>query len=154
MIIQLLDKRHIPEDVKTLMLRLNTDETTMSDEEDLSDLFLLVAGSCKEIYFVVDGLDECDKHVWQKVLAFLERLARLQVPSVRLFVPCVEEDAVAHYLHNCPSIQVSAAILADDIESYIIAAVRSKIQLRLLKLRNPDLEGEIVAELVSKAKGM
>ena len=105
-------------------------------------------------YIVLDGLDECEKQPRQDVLNFLKRLSTLEKTSVRTFVSCRDEDQLLRSLHSYPRIQLTAVALLGDIKSFVEGSVRSRIESGQLTIRDPNLEHQIVRELVNKAHGM
>ena len=105
-------------------------------------------------YFVLDGLDECEKQPRQEMLNILKRISALKNASVRTFITCRDEDELLRSLHLYPRIQLTGETLGGDIKFFVEGSVRSRIESGQLKIRNPELEHHIVQELMKKAHGM
>lgn len=151
---QLLFKHGIPEHIETQLLQIYAGGTRSPAQNALSDIFYSVVTLCSEVYIVFDGLDECEKQGWKAMLGVFEYLEALGQPIVKIFITCVEEGSVSHYLASHACIQLSPTVTNEDISSFITSSVRSKIQRGDLKICNPKLQQDIICELHSKANGM
>ena len=151
---ELLVNHEIPEHIETQLLRIYAGGTRSPSENALIDIFHLVVALRPELYIVFDGLDECEKPVWKAMLKSLEHLATVGQCNVKIFITCVEEGSVSHHLACQASVQLSPAATNEDIKTFVTLSVRSKIERGDLKVRNPKLEQDIIAELISKANGM
>ena len=123
-------------------------------ENDLVETICSMIESCGEVCLIVDGLDECEKQVQREILAFLDRLSRLQAPVVKIFVSCREETHLLQALSPYPRIHLSPTTLSSDIKSFVQGTVRSRITSGELQVKGLNLEREITTELISKAQGM
>lgn len=151
---QLLFKHKIPEQIETQLLQIYAGGTRSPAENALSDILCSVVALFSEVYIVFDGLDECEKPVWKAMLRVFEQLEALGHSIVKIFITCVEEGYVSHYLASYPCVQFSPAVTNQDITAFIQASVRSKIERGDLRIRNPKLQNDIISELLSKANGM
>ena len=106
------------------------------------------------VYIVLDGLDECERESRQDILNFFKRLTTYEKVSVRTLVCCRDEDQLLRSLSSDHRIQLTTTALGSDIESFVRGSVRYRIESGQLTVRDPDLEQEIVRELVSKAHEM
>ena len=154
MVKQLISGNQIPEEVESQLLRAYKDGTRTPGTHELMDMVCALMQLCPTVYIVLDGLDECERPPRQDILSFLERLSMLARVSVRTFVSCRDEDQLLRSLRSYPRIQLTAAALGSDIKSFVEGSVRSRIEFGQLTIRNPDLEHQIVRELVNKSHGM
>ena len=151
---QLLFNHQIPEHIELQLLHTYSGGTQSPAEKALSDVFYSSVALRSDICIVFDGPDECEKGVWQDMMKILKPLATMDRCNVKIFLTCVAEGPVAHYLQDAPCVQLSPAATGEDIRAFITSSVRSKIEGRDLRIRNPKLEQDIVSQLVSRANGM
>lgn len=151
---QLLAEDHIPQNIEPQILRAYGDGQRTPGTHEIEDLVCSLMQLHPLAYVVLDGLDECDKQPRRDILNFLKRLSMLGKATVRNFVSCRDEDQLLRSLHSYPRIQLTAAALEADIKLFVEDSVRSRIESRQLKIRDPGLEHQISRELVNKAHGM
>lgn len=151
---QLIPGDQIPKEIEPQILRAYIDGTRTPGTYELMDLICALMRLRPIVYIVLDGLDECERPPRQDILSFLERLSSLTKASVRTFVSCRDEDQLLRSLQSYPRIQLTTTALESDIKSFVEGSVRSRIKSGQLTIRNPDLEHQIVQELVDKAHGM
>ena len=144
----------IPEEIKPQILRASKDGQQVPETYELMELVCSLMQLRALVYILFDGLDECERQPRQDILNFLKRLSKLPKVSVRTFVSCRDEDQLLRSLQSYPRIQLTAAALGSDIKSFVEGSVRSRIGSGHLTIRNPDLEHQIVRELVKKSQGM
>lgn len=154
MLKQLISEDEIPKELEPQILRNHKDGQRTPEAYELMDMVCSFIQMRPLAYVVIDGLDECEKQPRQNVLSFLERLSALKNTSVRTLVSCRDEDQLFRSLHSYNHIQLTAAVLGNDIKSFVEGSVSSRIESGHLTIRNPDLEHQIVRELVDKAHGM
>ena len=151
---QLFLNSQIPEHIESQLLQIYSRGTRSPPENTLGDIFCSIFELRPDICIVLDGLDECDRNVWQAMLRILKRLAAARQCTVKTFVTCVEEGSLAHHLKDLACIQLCPATTTEDITTFVASSVRSKIEDGDLRVRNAKLEQDIVSELVSRANGM
>lgn len=151
---QLIPEDHFPQEIEPQILRAYKGDTRSPGSSELMALVISLIQLRSTVYIVLDGLDECEKPSKQELLSFLDRLSTLGKASVRTFVSSRDEDQLMRSLKSYNRIQLTATALGNDIKSFVEGSVRSKIQSCQLLIRNPDLERQIVEELVDKAHGM
>ena len=123
-------------------------------EEELTDI-LHRALQCSDFFIIIDGLDECERVSRRSLIKFLKHLPQVSNSSViKVLLTCRDEDPILQSLSQYQRIQVSAATLTSDITSYVKTSVEQRIESGELKISNPALEQEIIAELIAKAQGM
>lgn len=153
-IMQLLRTIQIPAKVQEDIFRIYDNGLRTPMVEELIGVHNSVIKNFSEIYIVIDGLDECDKDTRHDILSYIKEIAISNISLVRVFVSCREEDQILHSLKLHSYIHLTASMLSDDIESFVVNSVSSRIKSEDLKIRNPALEREIIAELMAKADGM
>lgn len=151
---QLFLHHQIPEHIELQLLQIYAGGTRSPSEKALGEILCSSIALRTSVYIVFDGTDECEKSVWQEILKIFRRLAATRQCNVKIFLTCVEEGHVAHHLHYAPCVKVSPTATAEDIEAFVTASVRSKVEDGDLRIRNPELEQAIISELVLKANGM
>jgi len=77
-----------------------------------------------------------------------------QNANCRVLYTCRDEDQMLRALDEYPQIHMSSRMSFADIKSYVEWAVKSRLQSRDLAISDPDLEADIVTELVNKSQGM
>lgn len=151
---QLLINQQIPEHIETQLLQVYAGGSRSPSEKALGDILYSVVALRPVLYIVMDGLGECESSVWKAILRIFERLGAMELSKVKIYVTCVEEGPVSHHLASHSCIQLSPAATNKDIRSFIISSVRSRIDSGDLKIRNPNLEKDIITGLISRANGM
>ena len=144
----------IPEHIETQLFQIYAGGTRSPAEDALSAVFCSVVALHTDFYIVLDGLDECEKPVWQAMLKILRNIREIRQSSSKIFITCVDEGSVSHHLANFANIQLSQPATIEDIKVFVTSSVRWRVEDGELKIRNPKLEHEIVSELISKANGM
>ncbi len=151
---QLLFNHQIPEHIESQLLQAYSRGTQSPAEKALTDIFYSSIALRSDICIILDGLEECEKSVWQSLMKILKALATMDRCNVKVFLTYVEEGPVAHHLEDAPCVQLSPEATGEDIRAFVTSSVRSKIEDRDLRIRNPKLEQDIVSQLVSRANGM
>lgn len=151
---QLFTNHQIPEHIESQLLQMYAGGTRSPPENALGNVFCTNVALRSDIFIIFDGLDECEKTVWQEILKLFKQLAEIQQSAVKIFITCVEEGPVAHRLTASAHVQLSPRATAEDIRAFVESSVASKIEYGDLKISNPRLEQDIISELVSKANGL
>lgn len=151
---QLFLNHQIPKHIESQLLHIFAGGTQSPAEKALGDIFCSSVALSSDICIIFDGIDECEKSVRQEMLKIFKHLMTLEQCNVKIALTSVEEGPVAHHLHDAPCVQLSPVATAEDIKAFVTSSVRSKVEDGDLRIRNPELEQEIVSELVLKANGM
>ena len=146
----------VPEEIEARIPHNYIEGRQMLGSSELIDLICLAVKSSSPTFMVFDGLDECEKEIRQLTIDMFCHLSRLSDAVVKTLILCRDEDQLLSLraLQGIPRIRITPLALEGDIKSFVTGSVRSRIQSGELRMRNPDLENEIVTELVSKAHGM
>lgn len=102
-------------------------------------------------YVIVDGLDECDRHVDEVVAAF----ASWAKDNDRLSIALLsrnEANIRAHLEDDYEKIEIAAH--SEDVIEYVTAQLEERIRRGKLRLHDPLLKEEIVHRLTEGARGM
>ena len=151
---QLLPNGQIPDDIQAkIPLHFGENQETLGGTE-LIDLVSLGLRLGSPVFVIIDGLDECEKETKQMMIGFLKRITHSSSMIVKCLILCREEDQLLRSFQATLSISVTSMALEGDIKSFVIGSVKSRIASGDLRLRKPELEQEIVSELVTKAHGM
>lgn len=151
---QLIMQCLVPTEVERQLRQSVIDEARVPGEALLQRSILSAIEAFPGLYVIIDGLDECEKEARRDAIALIEAILVHNKAAVKTFVSCREDEHILRSLDVHPCIQLSEKMMATDINAYIAGAVRSKVKSGELRINSPALEGEIVAELVTKAQGM
>lgn len=128
---------------------LRTPET-----KELITIICVAVDLFPEVFIIIDGLDECQKIVWQDILLLIKNLIQQKTARLKIFVSCREEDQLLQGLAQFAYIQISTEVVSRDISTFIQGTVRSRLDSGELKIHNPALEKDITQKLEAKAQGM
>lgn len=105
----------------------------------------------KQVYLVIDGLDECGKHTADVAGA----LARIPKASTNVSIALLsrDEDEVRHHLHK-DFVSIEVAAHKQDIIEYVTTEIEERTRNGKLDLRDPELKAEALSRLVDGANGM
>lgn len=120
--------------------------------DELRSQLLLASRLFSQIFIVVDALDECNGR--ECLIDALLELSNERSSCVKILVTSRNELDIYSALSKMPNICIQKDDVSADVESYITYEVRSRIRSKKLKLRDPNLEQEIITALVEKADGM
>lgn len=113
----------------------------------------------REVFLVIDALDECPRRQRPAVLAFLGDLDR-RLDCLKLFVTSrPETDIREAFLSRMktPHIAIEAQSVKADIHHYVTEEtqrLRQGSNGRVLHIEDPELEAEIITTLTAKSDGM
>jgi hypothetical protein len=107
--------------------------------------------SFRKVFIIIDALDEC--HDRECILSALRTIGD-SVENVKIFVSSREDPLIQEYLKQFPNLKIRPNHVSADIESYVEATLRTKIASKTLKVRDEELQREILKTLVQKAEGM
>jgi hypothetical protein len=111
-----------------------------------------------QMHIVFDGIDEVSESAKKILFDSFRSLLDNPILRLKLFITGREEieEELLHIKRTIAfsKILVSSAVISQDIESYIRASTRNRIEAGALALQDGSLEGLIVEKLVEGAKGM
>lgn len=92
------------------------------------DLIVGLTTCFVEIFFFIDGLDECEKNDVNEVLDFVRRLSTSPLgASSKIFIASRKEVDVRSSIPSCISITASGSGLSEDIRQYVEKTVDDRI---------------------------
>jgi Cdc6-like AAA superfamily ATPase len=129
--------------------------------ESLCKVFLQMIEEVKEVYIVLDALDECRTRkgpLSEGLLAWIWSLSNLKQRNVHLLVTSRPEHDIMSVLRQLAQsdediMPIQSDLIEDDIRSYVYTRVRTSDGLKRWKSR-PDVLNEIQSVLMEKAQGM
>ncbi|KAI9683533.1 MAG: hypothetical protein M1822_006073 [Bathelium mastoideum] len=127
------------------------------DLESLSSLLLRTLPPNHEIYFVLDGLDECssdERDLLIKRLCKLQEFFVLHLCISLRLEPSNVGTLTTHLQHFLSRTEISLPVDNPEIESFIQCELESRIQSGNLNLGDPALVIEIYDALVKGSQGM
>lgn len=151
---QLFINHQIPEHIESQLLQIYARGTRSPPENALGNVFCTSVALRPDLCIIFDGLDECEKTIWQAMLKIFKQLADIRQSDVKIFITCMEKGPVAHHLTAFACVQLSPTATTEDIRAFVESSVASKIESGDLRIRNPRLEHDIISELLSKANGL
>jgi len=128
--------------------------------ESLCKLLLQMMEKAKEVWIVLDALDECGTRkgsTTEGLLSWIRDLVTLEQRNVHLLVTSRPEQDIQSGLsglvHEKDTVLIQSGLVSDDIHAYIHTKVRESDGLRRWK-KHPDIQDEIETTLIEKANGM
>lgn len=116
-----------------------------------------VAEDSKEVFLIIDALDECPKSKRPDVIGLILKVIS-SLPCAKVFITSRRElDIARAFEHHSSTIQVRADNIAADIERYVCSEVtklRQGYNGKKLYLDSSVCERRIVSTLTEKANGM
>ena len=150
---QLCQQKHcIPSD----LLRLRHDSHSNLTASN-PDSFTSPAKSFKEVFIVLDALDECPEHERHRIIGFINKVVA-DLQRAKIFITSRREaDIVEAFEGKTSTIQIEAKNVAADIALYVgdeVAKLRRGWNGKRLYLTSNRLQRKIIDTLVDKADGM
>lgn len=120
--------------------------------------FLTVAQDFREMFLLVDGLDECPEDKRSHVLRFLKFLVE-KLPRQKIFVTSRREKDLVRAFDEleAPKLEIEAKSVEADITKYVtdeIKQLRQGYDGKKLYVKSQSLEQKIIDTLTTKADGM
>lgn len=123
------------------------------------DSFVSLAKPFREVFIVLDALDECPEHERHRIIGFIDKVVA-ELQCAKIFITSRREaDIVEAFEGKTSTVQIEAKNVAADIALYVRDEV-AKAKLprgwngKRLYLTSDKLQGKIIDTLVSKADGM
>jgi hypothetical protein len=124
-------------------------------EADYVKLFKAITSHFEQVVIVVDALDES-----VEIRKFARTFAELLAPSdyatrVLIFTTSREDVNIERLMAPLATCHLSlVGRMTQDIETYVAAEVKERVQSRTLKLRDAGLINDIIRSLVDQADGL
>ncbi|RYP75133.1 hypothetical protein DL771_002594 [Monosporascus sp. 5C6A] len=127
--------------------------------ESLCKVLLQMMEQAKEVWVVLDALDECNTRKGpptEGLLSWIRDLLNSEQRNVHLLVTSRPEQDIklglSDLAHN-NTVPIQSGLIGDDIRGYIRARVREGDDLKRWR-SHPDIQDEIETRLMQKANGM
>jgi Cdc6-like AAA superfamily ATPase len=128
--------------------------------ESLCKVLLQMIGRTKEVWIILDALDECNTRKGRStegLLSWVRELINSEQRNVHLLVTGRPEQDIQSTLGSLArkkcTISVQSDLVSDDIRAYVHTRVRNGDGLKRWR-NHPDVQDEIEATLTQKANGM
>jgi Cdc6-like AAA superfamily ATPase len=128
--------------------------------ESLHKVLLQIIEEVKEVWIVLDALDECRTRrgpPTEGLLSWLKDLLNSEQRNIHLLVTSRPEQdiksAISELACNDDIISIQSELISDDIHAYVHTRVREDDGLKRWRSK-PKIQDEIVTVLTAKAGGM
>jgi hypothetical protein len=108
----------------------------------------------KNIYIVIDGIDECQPEEKRKIVSWVNSITRLLQDDgnkFRCLFSCQSDEETSNLFKNIPTVQVKGAGIAQDIQNFCI--VEGKNLQTKFSLTNEQID-DIVGKVSHRAEGI
>jgi Cdc6-like AAA superfamily ATPase len=119
--------------------------------DGLKSILAKMLGEYDRTYLIVDGLDECGRHVDEVVAtiaSWSENQERLSIALLSRNEPNIRGRLGDEYD------EIEIAAHTADIAEYVTAQIEERIRTRSLRIHDPLLKNEIIQRLTEGAAGM
>lgn len=142
-----------PEPLKDMVVEAHKYHRDSFDEDELIEVLLILAKNSLEVFFILDGLDECSSETRTIILNFFTRLLNTTIiKSVRrVFISSREDLTGLLEIPHCTGLHIRDEDVEDDIRHYVHEAVSDRRELKNLGL---GLKQDIKMRLNDGAQGM
>ena len=112
----------------------------------------------KEVFVVIDALDECPERERHHVIRFISEVMKA-LRCAKIFVTSRRESDIVRAFEDgsTPTIQIKEENVAADIESFVqseVKTLRKGFYGKKLHLTSDVLEARVIQTLTEKADGM
>jgi len=128
--------------------------------ESLCKTLLDMIGQVKEVWLVLDALDECSTRKGKStegLLSWIREVLHSEQRNVHLLMTSRPEQdiesGIMEFAHNDDIMPIQSSLISDDIRAYIRTRVREDNGLKRWRLQ-PGIQNEIETWLMEKADGM
>ena len=144
---QLVQERHsLPDEVKSLYQR-HVDKRTRPSPDEIAKVLDSVISGYSRVYLLIDALDECAMTERDRLL---KEVFKLQITAqVNLFATSRLMDNITTQFSGRISHEIRAS--KEDVRRYLNNHI---LELPTCVSRRPDLQVEIVNEIVNAVDGM
>jgi hypothetical protein len=141
---------HIPASISDLY-DLHLKGAHRPSVQDLARTLVAVVGELKEVWIVVDALDECRE--WNKLWRLLATIVQNELASLRLLLTSRPERQIEDAMNSLhiTSISLNGDPLDDDIQNFVLETLRDDPRYSHISLGGKEL---IFDTLVDGAGGM
>jgi Ankyrin repeats (3 copies)/NACHT domain len=125
--------------------------------EDLIATFQGISGESKEIYIVIDALDECPlQRDREDVIKFLKEFSLCAQTSTHILITSREEEDIKDTINevlgeDCYRVSIQNKRVNDDIRVYLQASMAED---SVFKKWSPQVQDKVIEHLMEKANGV
>ena len=120
--------------------------------EESRDLLLGIMHSFKQVYIVIDGLDECDRETRHVLMDILDQMAADQPQLVKMYIASRKDDDLRKRYSGKELLEVAADDIQDDIERFVTEKME-KMELGEFKM-SPKVRLKVLNTVHEKSQGM
>lgn len=124
------------------------------NSSELMDIVRSALDGYERVYFLIDGLDECEQEVQDGITTFVKQIAEIDTTILKIYISSREDPQISLALKEFPSIQLSKEAMSNDIAAYVESTVNDKLGRHPLIIKKPAMKQEAISELITKAQGM
>ena len=139
------DSENIPPDLLSLYER-HRDRKTSPTIDEISQALSTTIGSHKEVFCIIDALDECNDDLRLSLVKKMEHL------GPKLHVLITSRDMIPEELYQYQRLEIKAN--RADIELFVEHQIRTNKNLREVINKSPSLSYDIKREVVDRAQNM
>ena len=128
--------------------------------ESLCKALLHMIEQAKEVWLVLDALDECRTRrgpPTEGLLSWIREVLNSEQRNVHLLVTSRPEQdievGIMEFAHNDDIVPIQSSLITDDISAYVRTRVRDDNGLKRWRSQ-PEVQNEIETRLMEKADGM
>jgi len=128
--------------------------------ESLCNVFLQMIEQTKELWIVLDALDECSTRrgpPTEGILSWIREVINSKQRNVHLLVTSRPEQdiesEIIEFAHSDKIVPIQSSLVGDDIRAYVHTRVREGDGLKRWRSQ-PEVQIEIETQLTDKAGGM
>ena len=138
----------IPKEVEELFKRIGEDDCPLLD--DLESTLLKICGRQKDLFIVVDAVDELSNKSRNALLRVFRRLQ-----DVRYLFTCRPHLDLGHLADNAPHRETILRVKAQkkDLQSYLKTQIKADQELQEIIAKDTTYEGRICAKIAETSDG-
>jgi hypothetical protein len=150
---QILNVFTIPPELEWKLEDLYRGVHSPPTEDQLFQILIPAAKLPDITFFIVDGLDECNDHDKRRLLLLLKHLLGIR-DRIKVLVSSRNEVEISQSLGSFYKISLDTPTTCSEIEAFVEAKLKDKVEQGILILGNLSMIGEIKETLVLKSEGM
>ena len=150
---QILNVFTMPPELEGKLEDLYGDAYNLPTVDQLFQILISAAQLPDITYFIIDGLDECSDNDKRRLLLYINNLLRIH-DKIKVLVSSRNEVEISLSLESFYKVSLDTPTTCSDIEAFVEAKLKDKVEEGSLILENSSMIGEIKETLVLKSEGM
>ncbi|KAK8430558.1 hypothetical protein IWX49DRAFT_636079 [Phyllosticta citricarpa] len=152
---QVLDLSPRPESLVQWIIDNVGEAVLKPTTDDLTHILKDIFAARKQVFLVVDGIDELDAEEQSLLRTFMKTIISLQDCSVKIFISCRPGVPIlGSFSSNTETFTISPEHVRKDILCFVKETVEAKLQDGDLRFVDPSLKDEVINTLSTDAKEM